>query len=170
MRLSGGVRGQGKQLRPSLEPCHSAVARRKGFDRCELRAGRQGCGASLVAQQCRITCQCRRHRRQGFYPWVRRSSGEGNGNPLKYACLGDPMVRGTWWATVHWLQRVGHDCTLTHRAVNDMCQCARCSWAVVMGGGCFLVEKGPTHWLKVKPYDARQVRSSPVTAFLIPAR
>ena len=51
VRPSGGVRGQGKQLRPSLEPCHSAVGRRKGCDCCELRAGRQGCGASLVAQQ-----------------------------------------------------------------------------------------------------------------------
>ena len=27
--------------------------------------------------------------------------GEGNGNPLQYSCLGNPMDRGTWWATVH---------------------------------------------------------------------
>ena len=27
--------------------------------------------------------------------------GEGNGNPLQYFCLGNPMDRGTWWATVH---------------------------------------------------------------------
>ena len=25
----------------------------------------------------------------------------GNGNPLQYSCLGNPMDRGTWWATVH---------------------------------------------------------------------
>ena len=31
----------------------------------------------------------------------RRSPGVGNGNPLKYSCLGSPMDRGTWWATVH---------------------------------------------------------------------
>ena len=28
-------------------------------------------------------------------------SSEGNGNPLQYSCLGNPMDRGSWWATVH---------------------------------------------------------------------
>ena len=27
--------------------------------------------------------------------------GEGNGNPLQYCCLENPMDRGAWWATVH---------------------------------------------------------------------
>ena len=26
---------------------------------------------------------------------------EGNGNPLQYSCLENPLDRGTWWATVH---------------------------------------------------------------------
>ena len=30
-----------------------------------------------------------------------RSPGGGNGNPLQYSCLGNPMNRGLWWATVH---------------------------------------------------------------------
>ena len=30
-----------------------------------------------------------------------RSPGEGNGNPLQYSCLDNPMDRGTWHATVH---------------------------------------------------------------------
>ena len=30
-----------------------------------------------------------------------RSPGEGNGNPLQYSCLGNPMDRGAWGATVH---------------------------------------------------------------------
>ena len=30
-----------------------------------------------------------------------RSSGGGNGNPLQYSCLGNPIGRGTWRATVH---------------------------------------------------------------------
>ena len=30
-----------------------------------------------------------------------RSLGEGNGNPLPYSYLGNPMDRGAWWATVH---------------------------------------------------------------------
>ena len=34
-------------------------------------------------------------------PWLGRSSGAGNGNPLQYSCLENPMDRGPWWATVH---------------------------------------------------------------------
>ena len=30
-----------------------------------------------------------------------RSPGGGNGNPLQYRCLENPMDRGAWWATVH---------------------------------------------------------------------
>ena len=37
------------------------------------------------------------------------SPGEGNGKALQYSCLGNPMDRGAWWATVHGLQRIGHD-------------------------------------------------------------
>ena len=29
------------------------------------------------------------------------SPREGNGNPLQYSCLGNPMDRRAWWATVH---------------------------------------------------------------------
>ena len=29
------------------------------------------------------------------------SPGEGNGNPLQYSCLENPMNRGDWWAIVH---------------------------------------------------------------------
>ena len=34
-------------------------------------------------------------------PGAGRSPGEGNGNPLQYSCLGNPMDRGGWQATVH---------------------------------------------------------------------
>ena len=30
-----------------------------------------------------------------------RSPGEGNGNPLQYSCLENPMGRGAWWAMIH---------------------------------------------------------------------
>ena len=30
-----------------------------------------------------------------------RSPGEGNGNLLQYSCLGNPMDREAWWATLH---------------------------------------------------------------------
>ena len=32
---------------------------------------------------------------------ILKSLGEGNGNPLQYSCLKNPMDRGVWWATVH---------------------------------------------------------------------
>ena len=34
-------------------------------------------------------------------PGSGRSPGEGKGNLLQYSCLGKPMDRGDWWATVH---------------------------------------------------------------------
>ena len=37
-----------------------------------------------------------------------RSPGGGNGNPLHYACLGNPKDRGAWKVTVHRIARVGH--------------------------------------------------------------
>ena len=37
----------------------------------------------------------------GSIPRSGRSPGEGNGNPLQYSCLENPMDRGAWWATVH---------------------------------------------------------------------
>ena len=32
---------------------------------------------------------------------INSSNGEGNGTPLQYSCLEDPMDRGAWWAAVH---------------------------------------------------------------------
>ena len=37
----------------------------------------------------------------GLIPELERSPGEGNGNPLQYSCLENPMDRGAWRATVH---------------------------------------------------------------------
>ena len=45
----------------------------------------------------------------GSIPRSGRSSGEGNGNPLQYSCLENPMDRGAWRVTVYGLARVGHD-------------------------------------------------------------
>ena len=39
--------------------------------------------------------------RLGLDPWVWKIPGEGNGNPLQYSCLENPMDRGAWQATVH---------------------------------------------------------------------
>ena len=45
----------------------------------------------------------------GSIPGWGRSHGEGNGNPLQYSCLENPMDRGAWWATVHGVTRVRHN-------------------------------------------------------------
>ena len=45
----------------------------------------------------------------GLIPGSERSAGEGNGNPIQYSCLENPMDRGVWWATVHGVTRVRHD-------------------------------------------------------------
>ena len=37
----------------------------------------------------------------GSVPGLRTSPGEGNGNPLQYPCLENPMDRGAWQATVY---------------------------------------------------------------------
>ena len=40
-------------------------------------------------------------RDEGLIPRLRRSPGGGNGNPLQYSCLENPMDRGAWGARVH---------------------------------------------------------------------
>ena len=37
----------------------------------------------------------------GSIPGLGKSSGEGNGSPLQYSCLRNPMDKGDWWVTVH---------------------------------------------------------------------
>ena len=36
-----------------------------------------------------------------LWEMVKVREGEGNGTPLQYSCLENPMDRGAWWATVH---------------------------------------------------------------------
>ena len=45
----------------------------------------------------------------GLIPGLGRSPGEGNANPLRYSCLGNPMDRGDWQATVHGVSDAGRD-------------------------------------------------------------
>ena len=45
----------------------------------------------------------------GVIPGSGRSPGIGNGNPLQYSCLGNPMDRAVWWGTVHGVTRVRHN-------------------------------------------------------------
>ena len=45
----------------------------------------------------------------GSIAGLERSPGGGNDNPLQYSCLGNPVDREAWWATVHGVARVGPD-------------------------------------------------------------
>ena len=55
-------------------------------------------------------CQCRLDVRvAGSILGSGRSLVGGNGNPLQYFCLENPMDRGTWWSTLHGATRVRHD-------------------------------------------------------------
>ena len=49
-----------------------------------------------------LSGKCRRNR---FDSLVGRSPGKGNGNPLQYSCLENPMNRGAWRAMVHGLSK-----------------------------------------------------------------
>ena len=52
----------------------------------------------------------------GLIPGSGRSLGEGNGTPLQ--CLGNPMDRGAWWATVHGLAESNmSECLSTIRCI-----------------------------------------------------
>ena len=56
---------------------------------------------SLVAQVKESACQCRRRR---LDPWVAKTPWRKKWQPTPvflHSCLGDPVDRGTWWATVH---------------------------------------------------------------------
>ena len=37
----------------------------------------------------------------GHWAGIRHKYGEGNGTPLQFSCLGDPMDGGAWWTAVH---------------------------------------------------------------------
>ena len=45
----------------------------------------------------------------GSIPGLGRFPGEGNGNPLQYSCLENPMDREAWWATFYGVARVEYN-------------------------------------------------------------
>ena len=46
-------------------------------------------------------------RDSSLIPGLGRSPGEGNGNPVQYSCLGNPMGKGAWWAIAHGVANSG---------------------------------------------------------------
>ena len=58
--------------------------------------------ASLLAQMVKSPLASAGDARNlGWIPGWGRSAGGGNGNPLQYSCLENPLDRGAWWAMVH---------------------------------------------------------------------
>ena len=55
----------------------------------------------LSVKRLHLPLQGMQKRRWVLIPGSRRFSGIGNGKPLHYSCLGHPIDRGAWWATVH---------------------------------------------------------------------
>ena len=54
---------------------------------------------------------------EGAIPGSGRSPGEGNGNPIQYSYLENPMDREVWWATVHRVTEsdvIEHACNSRH--------------------------------------------------------
>ena len=46
-------------------------------------------------------CQCRRHKKFRFVPWLRKIPWRRKWQPLQYSCLENSTDRGDWKATVH---------------------------------------------------------------------
>ena len=72
-----------------------------------LRMSKVTFGASLVARLVRNLPSMQE-------TWVQETPEEGNGSPLQYSCLENPMDRGAWQVTVHiGVTRVRHDLATT---------------------------------------------------------
>ena len=69
----------------------------------------------------------------GLIPGSARSPGERNGNPFQYSCLGNPMDRGAWWATVPWVTKES-DTTQQLNDSNKYIECTMSSWKSIKKG------------------------------------
>ena len=56
-----------------------------------------------------------------FIPGLKRSSVGGNGNPLQYSCLENPMDRGAWWAAVHGVAKSQTELSTRARSIHMFC-------------------------------------------------
>ena len=66
-------------------------------------------------------------------PGLGRSPGEGNGSPVQYSCLENPMDRGAWWATVHCVA----ESNMSERTITHSLGCSAASgWKLLLLGSC----------------------------------
>ena len=74
---------------------------------CDIQEGERASQVTLVIKN--LPASAGDIRDTGLIPGLGRPPGKGNGNPLQYSCLGNPMDGGAWWATVHGVARVRYD-------------------------------------------------------------
>ena len=90
----------------------------------------------------------------GSIPGSGRSPGEGNGNPLQYSCLENPVDRGTWLGYSPWGRKESDTTSLTHscigwaslaaQSVKNPCAMQE-TWVRSLGWEDFLEESSATH-------------------------
>ena len=113
----GGGRGNGKQrVRVFLPGCVDRLYIPPHFSPvcCHPLTGFPG-GTSGKEP----VCSCRRHKRMGLIPGLRRSPGGGYSNPLQYSCLEKPMDEGAWQTIVHRVSKSRYDWVSTHTLINS---------------------------------------------------
>ena len=52
-----------------------------------------------------LTCQCRKHKRRRFSPWVGKIPWRRAWHPLQCSCLENSVDRGAWWTAVHGISK-----------------------------------------------------------------
>ena len=101
-------------------------------------------------------------RDMGSIPGSGRSPGEGNGNPLQYSCLRNPMDRRTWQATVHGVAKnqtrpkllspaqVIHNTTSDPISLLSVAQYSPCMYVLPLPHACFIEQ--PVKIMCPQPY------------------
>ena len=100
-------------------PAYRFLRRQVSWSGIPISKNSTVCGTSLAVKWLRLCASNARD--AGSIPGSRSSPGGGNGNPLQYSCLENPMDRGTWWAAIHgvtkswtWLSDWTHTQKHTH--------------------------------------------------------
>ena len=99
-----GLKGLRKLLQLLFIICKECKLKLSEKKRCNPGAGGWGFPHSSVGKESACSAGD-----LGSIPGMGRSPGEGNGSPLQYSCLENPMDRGAWQATIHGVARVRHD-------------------------------------------------------------
>ena len=71
-----------------------------------------------------------------------RSPGGGQDNPLHYSCLENPMDRGVWWATVHWMAK---ELNMTEQ-LNNPSQYQGCEFLCILGDNSIMPSINMPQW------------------------